>query len=46
MIDMKFEMPIAEVIALSVADIITTSTTDPTETTRDNNFSPPSEDEW
>ena len=40
---MKFEMPIAEIIALDVADIITTSgggeeTFDP--------FSPPSEDEW
>ena len=42
---MKFEMPIAEVIALNVADIITTSgeeqATQPFEP-----FSPPSEDEW
>jgi len=41
---MKFEKPIAEVIALSVADIITTSTED--EYYQDPNFSPPSEDEW
>ena len=42
---MKFEMPIAEIIALDVADIITTSGGNGGEETFDP-FSPPSEDEW
>ena len=41
---MKFEMPIAEVIALDVADIITTSGT--TEAPFNPDFGSESEPEW